>query len=444
MPLPSPISVLPLLTPEQTRRNLLAWAASFPFICWLDTCGSEADEYGEVEWLFGVSRAGFSHPEDWQPDQWILGALPYDLALHGDPRLQVPSGPGIEWPGQPGFRPELLLLRPRNTDELWVMTDTPGLEGWKDCLENDLQTAPPPDMGEFEAAWDRPTYLEAVAATREYIRNGDCYELNLAQLFSASGRLDQPCELFLRLTGISPVPFAGYFRHGQRHLICASPERFLRYDGTALLTQPIKGTARRGKTVSEDHALKSELAASEKERAENVMIVDLSRHDLNRFCEPGSVIVPHLFEVQSFAQVHQLVSTVQGRLREEVKPMEALLGIFPPGSMTGAPKFRVMQLISGLEPVRRGLYAGSLGYVRPDGGFDFNVVIRSLIYDEEQQRLDYHVGGAITYDSVAEEEYEETLLKAKAIRALWAGSGDNSDAGGKSNGLREEGRSGVR
>ncbi len=441
MPLPSPLFELPLPSPEQTRRHLLAWAASFPHVCWLDNCGSEADAYGEIEWLFGVSRAGFSRTEDWQPGQWTMGVLPYDWALLGDPRLPVAEGPGIEWPGLPGFRPELLLLRPRNSDALWVMVDHPELKGWQACLESNSQPTPPPGMGEFVAAWDRPTYLQAVAATREYIRNGDCYELNLAQLFSASGQLAQPWELFLRLIGISPVPFAGYFRHGKRHLICASPERFLRHDNAALLAQPIKGTARRGKTVSEDEALKLELAASDKERAENVMIVDLSRHDLNRFCEPGSVVVPHLFEVQSFAQVHQLVSTVQGQMRGDVKPMEALLGIFPPGSMTGAPKFRVMQLIGELEPVRRGLYAGSLGYVRPDGGFDFNVVIRSLIYDEEQRRLDYHVGGAITYDSVAEEEYAETLLKAKAIRTLWAvgEGGDESDE--KSNGLPEEGRS---
>jgi para-aminobenzoate synthetase component 1 len=188
--------------------------------------------------------------------------------------------------------------------------------------------------------------------------------------------------------------------------------------GHTLVTQPIKGTRKRGITSEEDAALKQELFESEKERAENVMIVDLARNDLYRSSEVNSVEVPHLFEVKSFPQVHHLVSTITGRKRPDLTAWEVIGHAFPPGSMTGAPKVSACDWIDHYERSRRGIYAGSIGYFSPTGDFDLNVVIRTLIYQADSQVLSYHVGGAITYDSDPEAEYEETLVKAKAIAQL--------------------------
>jgi len=221
------------------------------------------------------------------------------------------------------------------------------------------------------------------------------------------------------LTGVSPVPFASYLRWQDCYLICASPERFLQLRGDQLCSQPIKGTAPRGMTSAADAAHRAYLAHSEKEQAENVMIVDLTRNDLHRSCRTGTVTVPQLFEIQVFPQVFQLVSTVVGQKRPELSVPQVLANTFPPGSMTGAPKVMTLGMIDRYEPLGRGLYAGSVGYFAPGGDFDFNVVIRSLIYDAREQLLSYHVGGAITYDSDPQREYEETLIKARAIRKLF-------------------------
>jgi para-aminobenzoate synthetase component 1 len=216
------------------------------------------------------------------------------------------------------------------------------------------------------------------------------------------------------------VPFAAYIRLRDWHLISASPERFLRRQGDLLVSQPIKGTAPRGATPAEDKTLAWQLRHSLKEQAENVMIVDLTRNDLNRCCETDSVRVPHLFEIQTFPTLHQMVSTITGRLRPGLGWQEILAMTFPPGSMTGAPKVRVMELIDAFEPGARGVYAGSVGYVTPAGDFDTNVIIRTLVYDRAAGHLCYQVGGAITYDSDPAQEYAETQVKAAVMRALFA------------------------
>jgi para-aminobenzoate synthetase component 1 len=198
-------------------------------------------------------------------------------------------------------------------------------------------------------------------------------------------------------------------------VLCASPERFLQKQGERLISQPIKGTAKRGQTPEEDAARITHLRTSEKEQAENVMIVDLTRNDLHRSCITGSVEVPYLFEIQTFPTVHQMVSTVTGQVQPGLAWQQVVANTFPPGSMTGAPKVKAMELIRRYEGRARGAYAGSLGYCTPDGDFDLNVVIRSIVWDSASGKLSYHVGGAITYDSTPEAEYEETLLKALAI-----------------------------
>jgi para-aminobenzoate synthetase component 1 len=261
----------------------------------------------------------------------------------------------------------------------------------------------------------RAEYLQAVEAIREDILDGEIYELNLCQEFFAEDVSLDPISTFERLLATSPTPFAGFYKWQDRYLICASPERFLRRDGSLLRSQPIKGTIRRGTTPGEDEAQRLQLLHDEKERAENLMIVDLVRNDLARVSQPGSVQVPELFGLYPFRHVWQMISTVESQQAPAATLSDVLRATFPMGSMTGAPKMRAMQLIEHYERARRGLYSGSIGYIWPNGDFDFNVVIRSLQYRADTGYLSFQVGSAITYDSVPEREYEECLLKAKAL-----------------------------
>ncbi len=278
-----------------------------------------------------------------------------------------------------------------------------------------LPALPPPSVPSLQARMPKADYLRAVEAVREDILNGEVYELNLCQEFYAEGVALDPADVFERLNAASPAPFAGFLRHENHFLLCASPERFVRRSGPQLLSQPIKGTIRRGATAAEDEQLRQTLLTDEKERAENLMIVDLVRNDLARVAQTGTVQVPELFGLYPFRHVWQMISSVTAQLRPETDVVDVLRAAFPMGSMTGAPKIRAMQLIEHYERSRRGLYSGSIGLVWPSGDFDFNVVIRSLQYRQDTGHLSFQVGSAITYDSVPEREYEECLLKARAI-----------------------------
>lgn len=409
------------------RRRLLYWLSQFPYAAWLDSCQSDIDRYGRYQWLAGVATAQAPRLTKWQDlpqaeGRWWLGALPYELKNRLEPRLHSRHAPPVAWPELAFFAPELLIEWPRGADYLRLHADTPD---WLDQAEAVLQgptpaplpVGPPPA---FHSSFDQAGYLRLIERLQDHIREGDFYEINLAQAYQARHVLPQPADTFLDLLGISPVPFGAFLRFGSRYLLCASPERFLQLHDGQLCSQPIKGTAPRGATPEEDAAHRAYLSHSDKEQAENVMIVDLTRNDLHRSCETGSVSVPHLFEIQAFPQVFQLVSSVVGRKRADLPWHQALAHTFPPGSMTGAPKVMTLEMIDRYEPVARGLYAGSAGYLTPTGEFDFNVVIRSLLYDAAQAQLSYHVGGAITYDSDPAREYEETLVKARAIRRLFA------------------------
>jgi len=267
----------------------------------------------------------------------------------------------------------------------------------------------------------RAEYLRAVARTKEYIAAGEIYQANLSQRLAAP-LASRPLALFERLTGENPAPFAAYLETPDAAVVCCSPERFLQVRGRAVETRPIKGTRPRGRTPEEDRRLAAELLASEKERAENVMIVDLERNDIGRVCEFGSVHVPELFALESFATVHHLVSTVRGRLRREATALDCLRACFPGGSITGAPKVRAMEIIEELEPTRRGVYTGAIGYLCFSGDMDVNIAIRTVVVKEGTAY--FQVGGGIVADSDPEAEYEETLDKGRALaRALAAEAG---------------------
>ena len=265
----------------------------------------------------------------------------------------------------------------------------------------------------------KAAYLEAIDKILALIRRGDFYEINYCQAFEVEHLSVHPVNVYANLTDISPTPFACFYKNSSDYLLCASPERYLQKKGNQLISQPIKGTIKRNVENDADDKLQVEaLKNSSKDKSENVMVVDLVRNDLSRICEQGSVEVSELFGIYSFPQVHQMISTITGKLASNTLFSEILEATFPMGSMTGAPKKSVMETIDTLEPTKRGLYSGTVGYLNPAGDFDFNVVIRSIFYNSDTKKASYGVGGGITIYSDPEKEYEECLLKAAAIKKV--------------------------
>lgn len=278
-----------------------------------------------------------------------------------------------------------------------------------------------PDMGgvsfsSIHSHFDKDSYCRAVQQAREYIAAGDIFQVNLSQRLTAEINFP-PWELYSRLRKVNPAPFASYLKYPGLTIVGASPERFLSLSGHLVETRPIKGTRPRGRDEISDLAMREELWNSSKDRAELTMIIDLERNDLGRVCEIGTVRVPELFCLEEYSTVFHLVSTVVGKLAPEKNVVDLLRAAFPGGSITGAPKIRAMEIIDELEPVRRGVYTGSIGWIGFHGDADLNIVIRTFVIKDGQAHI--QVGGAVTADSVPEKEYEETLDKARAlIKAL--------------------------
>jgi para-aminobenzoate synthetase component 1 len=264
----------------------------------------------------------------------------------------------------------------------------------------------------------KDSYLDKVSKVLEHIHQGDIYEANFCMEFFAENATIDPIEKFIKLNEISQPPFAVFFKNNKHFLLSATPERYLRKEGERIISQPIKGTAKRFLDPIEDEKSKTQLALDPKERAENIMITDLVRNDLSRTAQKGSVEVQELCKIYSFLQVHQMISTITSKLDAQYSVVDVLKTTFPMGSMTGAPKISVMKIIEYLEETKRGLYSGSVGYFTPNGDFDFNVVIRSILYNQDKKYISFSVGSAITSQSIPENEYEECLLKAKAMREV--------------------------
>ncbi|WP_165065945.1 aminodeoxychorismate synthase component I [Paludisphaera rhizosphaerae] len=292
---------------------------------------------------------------------------------------------------------------------------------WRRAIK-DAAASPRPlgttQLGSLTSNFTRDEYLTALRRTLDYIEAGDVFQINLSQRFSAHGKID-PLELFLRLRRESPAPFSAFLRWRDLAVVSASPEWFYQTRGDWIATRPIKGTRPRGATPEEDDALAAELQSSAKDRAELTMIVDLERNDLGRVCQFGSVQVVEAMKLETYAQVHHLVATVEGRLRPDVGPIDVVRATFPGGSITGAPKIRAMEIIDELEPTRRSLYTGAIGYLSRGGTSGFNIAIRTALV--EGDRVSYQVGGGIVADSVPEAEYEETLHKGRGIRRVLTG-----------------------
>ncbi|MDR4988663.1 MAG: anthranilate synthase component I family protein [Bacteroidales bacterium] len=349
---------------------------------------------------------------------WLFGFFSYELKNQLE-ELQSKNPEAVGMPLLYFFRPEILFVRSGNT---WRLGCLPGSR-----LKNDPAKVLAairkfnPLPGEatvktpVKARVSREKYLEQVSNIKRHIQAGDIYEMNYCvEFFSDKAHID-PLLVYERLNQASPAPFSCFFKVNGRYLLSSSPERFMAKRGDRLISQPIKGTSARSADEERDKALKEALFYDSKERSENVMIVDLVRNDLSRTAMAGSVQVEELFGLYSFRHVHQMISTVVSRLHPGFHYLDAIRYAFPMGSMTGAPKIRAMQLIDHYEEMSRGLYSGAVGYISPEKDFDFNVVIRSILYNGLTGYLSFIAGSAITIGSVPEKEYEECLLKAGAM-----------------------------
>ncbi|WP_460556638.1 anthranilate synthase component I family protein [Hymenobacter daeguensis] len=405
--------------PADFQARALRWGAGFAHCCYFEP-NDLGYPQGPFERLLAVAPTGaaaaYSLAElgrmssSQAAASLRCGFITYDLKNDIE-ELTSRNFAGFTWPTLHFFTPQTWLHW--RADRLEIHGRTAGVLAQILAQPRVAQAAP--RVPALRPRLPRADYLRAVTAVREDILSGEVYELNLCQEFYAEHVALEPVDVFWRLMQASPAPFAGFVRWHDHFLLCASPERFLAHRHGQLISQPIKGTIRRGTTPEADEQQRQTLFHDEKERAENLMIVDLVRNDLARVAQTGTVRVPELFGLYPFRHLWQMISTVAAD-RHPAANLEAILrATFPMGSMTGAPKIRAMQLIEHYERSRRGLYSGSMGYVRPDGSFDFNVVIRSLQYRQDTGYLSFQVGSAITYDSDPEREYEECLLKAKAL-----------------------------
>lgn len=404
---------------------MLNWANRFSIFCLLDNNGYE-HELPAFECMLAAGCRRSLHLEtghayeqlqnfyDEKPS-WLFGHLGYGLkqeteTLRAEKKEPIDFGTGFF------FEPEILIRLKEK--ELFIEAG----EGNAAAILAEIEATPVETKTIaahhllIQKGMSRESYIEAIEGLLRHIKRGDCYEINFCQPFFAEQANIDPLTTYQKLVQRSPNPFAALYKLNDKYCLCASPERYLKKSGQTLISQPIKGTSKRDHLdILKDEANKQYLRSSQKEKSENVMVVDLVRNDLSRVCEEGSVFVKELFGVYSFPQVHQLISTIQGTLKKELPFTEAIHKSFPMGSMTGAPKKRVMELIEDYEPVGRGLFSGSIGYISPQADFDFNVVIRSIFYDASKKLLSFSAGSGITFYSEPDKEYEECLLKAAAI-----------------------------
>ena len=417
--------------PSLFKEQLLYWAQQFREVAFLDS-NNYPQAYSSYDCMLAVDAFtllqtdydnAFEDLKQYQQTtkDWLFGYLSYDLKNDSE-RLQSNNFDGLDFPDLFFFQPKKIFLLKGNQLETRYLhlCDDELQEDYQDITTIVPQQSTASDSVMVQARIDQKKYLEQVQKMQEYIHKGDIYEANFCMEFYAENATIQPLEKFQKLNAISQPPFAVFLKNNQQYLLSATPERYLRKEGEDLISQPIKGTAKRYEDPVADEKAKEDLASNPKERAENIMITDLVRNDLSRTAQKGSVQVEELCGIYSFMQVHQMISTITSKMDEKYSVIDVLRLTFPMGSMTGAPKISAMKIIEELEATKRGLYSGAVGYFTPEGDFDFNVVIRSILYNQKKQYLSFSVGSAITALSVPEQEYEECLLKAKAMKSVLA------------------------
>ena len=409
----------------QFKQQMLSWANRFNICCLLDNHQYQSKHHS-VECLLAAGAATifnastnvleqlktFQH----NTNDWLFGHVAYDFKNELEP-LQSNHPDNTGFAEIFFFQPQVVIQLSQTQVEIAVL-DNSAEAVYNAILQEQVTTAPISSVT-IQPRISKENYIKIIQQLQEHILRGDCYEINFCQEFFATDVLIDTLNIYHQLTNISPTPFACYYKTDDSYLLCASPERYIKKTGSNIISQPIKGTLKRD-TANQQHdsLLKQQLSENVKEKSENVMIVDLVRNDLSKICKEASVHVEELFGIYSFPQVHQMISTIAGELKEDVDFTDVLKATFPMGSMTGAPKRKVMELIEEYEQSKRGIYSGCVGYISPDKDFDFNVVIRSIVYNQSKQYLSYHVGSAITYNSDAEKEYEECLLKAEGMKKV--------------------------
>lgn len=426
-------TIFTLKEPLRFKKQLLQWSKRFEEIAWLDS-NNYHQNHGEFDALLAVGaftavktdyHQAFAKLQEYQQTtkDWIFGYLSYDLKNDVE-NLSSKNFDGLAFPDLYFFQPQKLFLLKGDQLEMRYlrMLDDEIEEDFSEILNLSVADSHQPKRDDLKAKIQsrisKEEYLQKLDKMLAYIQRGDIYEANFCQEFFVDNREIEPFEVFRELNEISGPPFATFLKLEEHYLLSASPERYLKKIGSKLISQPIKGTARRSKNPEEDLQIAKELSKDPKEQSENVMIVDLVRNDLSKIAKKASVNVDELCKVYSFKQVHQMISTISAEIDNGIPPVEALRATFPMGSMTGAPKISAMKIIEELEETKRGLYSGAVGYFTPQGDFDFNVVIRSILYNSNKKYVSFSVGGAITAGSIPEKEYEECLLKALAMRKV--------------------------
>jgi para-aminobenzoate synthetase component 1 len=348
-------------------------------------------------------------------NDWLFGYLSYDLKNDVE-HLKSQNFDGLQFPDLYFFQPKKIFLLKGNTVEIQYlnMCDDEVESDFEEILNQSKLKTQNSEVT-IKQRISKENYLKKTEKMLAHIHRGDIYEANFCMEFFAEEVNIEPVEIYQKLNEISASPFAVYFKKNQHYLLSASPERYLKKEDEKVISQPIKGTAKRNLDIELDEQSKIDLQNNPKERSENIMIVDLVRNDLSHTATKGSVEVEELCKIYSFKQVHQMISTIVSNVEHTTSPIEILRTTFPMGSMTGAPKISAMQIIEELEETKRGLYSGAVGYFTPTGNFDFNVVIRSILYNAENKYLSFSVGSAITSEAIPENEYQECLLKAKAM-----------------------------
>jgi para-aminobenzoate synthetase component 1 len=415
---------------DKFKSQLLIWAQQFDIAIWLDS-NNYKQKHSSFEAVLAVDafskiassyQNAFNKLKEYQSNinDYIFGYLSYDLKNDIE-AISSHNFDNLHFPELYFFQPKKLFFIKENTVEIKYIS----------AFKNEIDS----DLKEINAATNKQqpkyikqvkiklrihkdAYFEKLNSILNHIHRGDIYEANFCQEFYSENSNINPIEVYENLNEISKPPFATFLKIKDKYLLSASPERYLKKVGSTVISQPIKGTEKRAETVEEDLKLIASLEKNPKERAENIMIVDLVRNDLSRSAIKGSVKVDELCKVYTFEQVHQLISTVSCQVSEKINPVDIIKDTFPMGSMTGAPKISAMKIMEELEETKRGIYSGAVGYFTPKNDFDFNVIIRSILYNKTNKYVSYSVGGAITAQSIPEKEYEECLLKAKAMKQV--------------------------
>ena len=406
------------------KVKILQWSNKFSSVAILDSNNYENDKFTSEEYIAGVgiekeiklqtTNNAFEKLKQFvkQNDKYIFGYFSYDLKNDIE-KLESDNKDNLLFPELHFFIPKYVLKIKGNI--LSIISCENNIDDiYNEILSQELNNNNISE-NKFTPVFTKNEYINTVNKLKQHIQFGDIYEVNFCQEFYSNLPQIVPTKVFSELIDISPTPFSTYYKVDNKYLMSATPERFVTKKSNKVFSQPIKGTIKRDSNIEQDNALITQLKNDTKELSENVMIVDLVRNDLSRIAKKGTVKVDELFGIYTFPQVHQMISTISAEVEEGIDNVEIIKNMFPMGSMTGAPKIRAMKLIEEYEQTKRGLFSGSVGYFAPNGDFDFNVIIRSLFYNSDKNYLSFQVGSAITINSDAEKEYDECLVKAKAI-----------------------------